>query len=405
MKWVLRGLAGLFAIALIACVIFWGQIQDIRALMSYSAVFEPERIDENFRTLHEKYPSITIEPSGVVAEFDTALEQDVFPETFDFYGEILDLEAALEQTHVSAMLILHENQKVYETYSRGNSADQTHIEMSVSKSITSILIGVAHDEGDLPDLDEKVTTYIPELIGTGYDEVTVQQVLDMTSGIRYNEDYGDLNSDLVQTVVATLRGSLDEFSTTMISEREPGEYNHYASIETQVLAWVLRRATGERYVDYFQEKLWNKIGAEGQAHILTDHEGEAMAYGGINLRVRDLARIGQMMLNNGVSMTGERVVSEAWISQSTTPDSPQTRPGLSEYSSSILGYKNQWWIPQHRDGNDYSAIGIFGQYLYINPERGVVIAVNSAYPEYNEDPEADLRMLAALQAIAKHVSE
>ena len=242
------------------------------------------------------------------------------------------------------------------------------------------------------------------LIGSGYDGVTVQQVLDMTSGIRYVEDYDDLNSDIVQTVVATLRGSLDEFSTTIVREREPGSFNQYASIETQVLAWVLRRATGQDYADYFHDKLWRKIGARADAKMLVDQEGEPLAFGGASLRLQDLARVGQMVLNGGTSMTGERVVSEEWLAQSTTTNTPQSKPGDHDKSDFILGYKNQWWIPEDRDGGDFSAIGIYGQFLYINPGRGVVIAMNSAYPHYNEEPETELKMVNALQAIAKNVS-
>ena len=381
----------------------WDKIQNIRALMAYSSIFEADSIDENFRSLYKIYPSISIPAEGPVAEFDIETVQDVFPATYTYEGEELPLAPLLDDFHWTGMIILKDGQMIHEAYARDNSADLHHIEMSVSKSITSIIFGVAVDNGDIPNLNAMVTEYIPELVGTGYENVTIQQVLDMTSGIRYVEDYDDLNSDIVQTVVAMLRGSLDEFSTTIVSQREQGSFNQYASIETHILAWILRRATGKTYAEYFEENLWSKIGAQADARMLVDAVEEPVAFGGLNLVLRDLARIGQMVLNGGVSMTGEQVVSAEWLVQSTTPDTPQSKPGPNDLSDYPLGYKNQWWLPYPRDGSDFSAIGIYGQFLYVNPGRNVVIAMNSAYPEYNET-DYELRMVSALQAIAKHVS-
>lgn len=404
MKWIKRGAVAIVALTLTGGAVFWDEIQDVRALMAYSAIFEPEDIDENFRTLYQTYPSVTIERAGPVAEFEVAEQADILPETFAYGGQDLSTQELFDAFHWTGMVVLKDGKLIHEAYARGNSAETNHIEMSVTKSLTSILVGVAHDAGDLPDLNALVTDFIPELRGTGYDGVTVQQVLDMTSGIRYVEDYDDLNSDIVQTVVAMLRGSLDEFSTTIVRQRDPGTFNQYASIETQVLAWVLRRATGQEYADYFHDKLWSRIGAEGDVEMLVDQKGEPVAFGGANLRLRDLARVGQMVLNGGVAMTGERVVSEAWLRQSTTTDTPQSKPGDHDKTDYPLGYKNQWWVPIDRDGGDFAAIGIYGQFLYINPERKVVIAMNSAYPHYNEKPETELQMVVALQSIAKHVS-
>jgi CubicO group peptidase (beta-lactamase class C family) len=404
MTWIKRGAVALAVLAVIGVGAFWGKIQDVRALMAYAAVFEPDTIDENFRTLYQTYPSITIERAGPVAAFEAEPETDIFPRTYEFDGKALNTEALFQEFHWTGMIVLRDGKLIHEAYARGNTAETNHIEMSVTKSLSSLLIGVARDEGYLPDLNAQVTSFVPELKGTGYDGVTIQQVLDMTSGIRYVEDYDDMNSDIVLTVVATLRGSLDAFSTTMVRQRDPGTFNQYASIETQVLAWVLRRATGQTYEAYFQEKLWSKIGAEGNAEMLVDQTGVPVAFGGANLRLRDLARVGQMLANGGTSMTGAQVVSSEWLLRSTSTNTPQSKPGDHDKSDYALGYKNQWWIPTNRDGGEFTAIGIYGQFLYVNPARGVVIAMNSAYPDYNEKPETELQMVAALQAIAKNVS-
>ena len=402
LKWMFVSLC---VVATVTTAVFWDKIQDIRSLMAYASTFEPDEIDQNFRTLSTQYASVTIPNSGRVAELSENLQDDVFPATYTMRGKEKSFDALREALHWQGIVVLRDGQLIYEEYYRGNSRQDHHIEMSVTKSLTSILFGSARDQGHFQDLNALVTDYVPELDGTGYENVTIQQVLDMTSGVRFVEDYDDLNSDVVRMIVAFLRGSVDAFTMSAVNERDPGTFHHYASIDTHVLGWVLRNGTGKSYQQLFEELLWSKIGAESDAKFLVDTTGVPLAFGGANLTLRDLARIGQMMANGGVSLTGERVVSSDWVLQSTTPDTPQSQPGYeNEFSSYPLGYKNQWWIPNERWGNDFLAIGIYGQYLYINPQENIVIAVNSAYPDFNAEENLFLDMVPGLQAIAAQVA-
>ncbi|MDC0663569.1 serine hydrolase domain-containing protein [Marinobacter sp. SS21] len=382
----------------------WNKLMDIKAVMTYAASFKPKNIDRNFRNFHLERPSVRIPNNGPIQSFEYDRVKQVFPQSYTYNGEERDLGDLLRRFHWTGMVVLKNGYIVHEDYARGNSAEDHHIEFSVTKSLTAIIFGIARDEGLIPDLDAQVVDIIPELKGSGYDGVTIQQVLDMTTGIRFTEVYDDLNSDIVRMTVAMLRGSMDEFAKTMVREREPGTYNHYASIHTHILSWIIRKVTGVPFVDYFRDKLWSKIGAESDAYLLQDACGEGMSFAGSSLRLRDLARVGQMVLNGGVSMTGERVVSEEWLQRSTTTDTPQSLPSAyPEMSNYPWGYKNQWWIPTERDGGDFSAIGIYGQFLYINPARKVVIAMNSAYENFPKD-ELIYEVIPALQAIAKQLS-
>ncbi len=380
--------------------------KEAEAVQTYVAMFAPDRIDENFRSMAQTYASLTLSRSGPVLPLPTKPCASVFPETYTFDGAQHALADLLNAQHWTGLAIAHSGALVFEDYARGNTATSRPVLMSVSKSVLSILFGMAHAEGDIPDLNAPVTQYIPELVGTGYDGVSLQQVLDMTSGIRFTEEYDDLCSDIVRSIVAFLIGSQDEFCKTLVNEKPPGTFHQYASVETHVLGWVLRRATGRSFADYFTDRLWSRIGAEADADILTDQAGEPLVYGGLHLCLRDLIRIGLLLAHGGKTPEGTQIVPARWITQSTTPDTPQSRPGARmPHSADLFGYKNQWWLPVTPDHGDFCAIGIYGQFLYVNPHRNVVIAMNSAYRDYNETGEVmELHMLSAFQAIARHLT-
>lgn len=386
-------------------VLSWDKISEIRALMEYSQIFKPENIDVNFRSMHAQYASIPIKRDGPVYELPFSLRADAMPQTYDFEGLEKNPEAFLKHSDTTGLIIMHAGQVVYENYDRGNTKSDHSIAMSVSKSMTSMLIGVALSDG-LLELDDPVTKYAPWLKGSGYDGATIKNVLEMSSGIRWSEDEGDLNSELVRSLVASLLGSLDEFATTLELEKTPGSYNHYVSMDTQILGMVLRGATGKPYEEYFQEKLWSKLGAESDVQMLVDSVGQPMAFSGVNARLRDLLRFGKLYLDEGRNHLGAQLVSAEWVNVSTRPDSPRLMPMINNpESDSGFGYKYQWWVPLTPDHNDFSAIGIYGQFVYVNPKRDVVIAKSSAYKDYLVDGGMmNHETLVLFQAIAKHLS-
>ena len=292
---------------------------------------------------------------------------------------------------------------VYEQYFRGNNEDSHAIIMSVSKSMASMLIGKALEEGFISSIDDPVVKYLPQLSESAYGQgVTIKHLLQMSSGVRWSEDLDDLDSDIVQSIVASLLGSLGEFSASMVNEHKPGTYNRYASVNTQVLGMIIEASTGQSYQDYFQQKLWSKIGAENSAHIQVDSTGMPLVYSGVNIVLRDMLRFGQLYLNDGKNYLGEQLISEQWVKESVQVQGDHLKPGVDNPASdSGFGYGYQWWIPLYPDG-DYSAIGIYGQFVYVNPKHGVVIAKTSTYPNYPIDgPYVDHEALLAFQQIAR----
>jgi CubicO group peptidase (beta-lactamase class C family) len=253
-------------------------------------------------------------------------------------------------------------------------------------------------------VNRSVSDLVPLLKGSGYDGVSIKNVLQMSSGVYFNEDYGDFNSDINRFGrVMALGGSFDEFAASLMNERVQGTYMHYVSIDTHVLGMVLRAATGRSIVDYFDEKLWSRLGTDQAAIYLTDTTGEPMVLGGLNLISRDYARLGTLYRDFGV-INGEQIIPAQWIEESTTPDAPHLMPGERDSSGSSYGYGYQWWIPEQSDG-EFMARGIYGQYIYINRKADVVIVKNSADRNFmaNDYESSDITV-AAFRAISGSLS-
>lgn len=393
-------------IAVIAMPNLYKMYCEITALKEYEANFDPEHLDVNFRTLYERYPFVVAKKSHDVMSLPSKPRKNValLKHGYDFYGSSRQFDEFLERTHTTGLMIWHDGELVYEDYFRGNKEDSQVMMASVSKSMASMLVGVAVADG-LIDVNDKVVKYVPELKDSGYEDATVKDVLEMSSGIVWREDYGDLNSEIVRSLVAMNIGSLDEFAGRMVSEYPPGFNNNYASIDTHVVGMVLRAATGKPYVEYFEDKLWSKLGAQDDAKIIVDAVGEPLVFGGVNVNLRDMFRFGLLMLNKGVNFKGEQIVPAKWIEESTQPDSMHIQPiDRGRNLRTRFGYKYQWWTPASPDGNDFFANGIFGQFLYVNPDKKVVIAKTSAYKGYVEDGlDVDLETSIVLQKIAKEL--
>ena len=374
------------------------------AVRRWERLFEPATIDQTFRTFWQEWDSIRIAKSAPVQPLPEGARIDL-PKRFSVGRRELDTAEHLETMRMSGLAVLHKGQIVHEAYGRGRKPEDVAILWSVSKAVTALMMGIAHGEGAIPDFDVLVTDYVPELLGSGYDGVTVQQVMDMLSGILWREVYDDPTSEVVRSITSFQTGSQDDFAASIQGHRPPGTFSQYASVETHVLGWVLRRATGENIADFLNTRLWSRLGVEGDMHMLVDQEGEPVVFGGMFMRLRDLARIGQMVLDGGRALDGTQIVPDAWIKQMAVPDQTPLMPGIgAPHAESEYGYKNQWWIPMRPDGGDFSAIGIYGQFLYVNPEREVVIAMNNAYPDYTTDgPMRTLETLCLLQSIARQL--
>ena len=366
-----------------------------------SRIFTGAAQVENFRSMASIYPVRVIrraaKPAPLAAGKATAL-----PASFEAQGRTLDTQAFLAQVETTGLLVLKDDRLVYETYWLGNDATTQTISWSVVKSVVSALMGIALHEGAIRSVEDPVTQYVPGLAGSGYDGVRIKDVLQMSSGVRWNEDYSDPQADINVFGRVFRRGeSLDAFAARCVRGREPGTYNLYNSTDTHVIGMVLRHATGRSLSDYLKEKLWDPIGAEADAFWIVDDKGAEMAGGGLNAVLRDYARLG-LLYQNGGALNGTQIVPESWVKASVTPDAPHLMPGPRPSALLPSGYGYQWWVPD--DSGVFAAIGIYNQYVYVDPKARVVIAKSSAFRGYaaSTAPEAykSIEHFALFKAIA-----
>jgi CubicO group peptidase (beta-lactamase class C family) len=294
-----------------------------------------------------------------------------FSLTYTANGKTYSLDDYLQQGDVLGFIVMKDNQIVFEKYLHDATPRDRFLSMSVGKSVLSVLFGVAVDEGKIPSLDDPVVNYLPFLKDSAYKEATLKNLLQMASGIQFNEDYLDPKADVHRLAFDIVRGG-EPFKETVMAvkqEAKPGTKFHYQSINTQMLSLVLEKATGVPLNKYAEEKLWKKIGTESDAFFYeSKNQPEICAFGCFNSTLRDYARFGLMAMNYG-ELGGTRVVSEKWMRDSTTP--PAFNPG----------YGYQWWLNPSGADHEFRAIGIYGQTIHINPAKHVVIAQFRAAPK------------------------
>ena len=369
----------------------------LQSLYRVVHLFDADRIVENFRSAEQlgAASNMTAPDSSRPYARGSLLE---LPQAFLLNEQSLNTEQFLADSWTTGLLVIKRDQIVYEDYSLGNSESTRTISWSVAKSFISAMIGIAVDSGSIASIEQPVDDYAPELKGSGYEGVSIKDVLQMSSGIAFNEDYGDFNSDINRWGRGFALGSpQDEFAASLSRGREPGTVNHYVSIDTHVLSMVLSRATGKTVTEYMQEKLYEPLGMEYDGYWITDGDGKEMALGGLNLTLRDFAKLGSLYLHQGALPNGDQVVPADWVAASIVADAPHLQP-----AKDAFGYGYQWWLPLSDQG-EYMAMGVYGQYIYINPASNTLIVKLSANPFYNDIsylPSSDASHLAFFRSIA-----
>ena len=322
-----------------------------------------------------------------------------FTLTYVHQGRTYTLDDYLRRSDALGFIVLEDDQIIYERYLHGVGPMDRHLSMSVAKSVVSVLFGIALDEGLIRSVDDPVTRYLPSLGTSGYRDATLRDVLHMATGVDFNEEYGNPDSDIAALSRANRTGEppFGEFAASLGSENPPGTVFRYQSVNTQVLGVVLEEVTGMPLARYAEEKLWRRIGTQNEAFIIT---GEAQvstcAYSCFYASLRDYARFGLMAMRGG-EIGGTRVVSSAWIRDSSTP-APFAEPRPDGAGGCRRGYGYQWWIACGTEGA-FQAVGINGQSIYVDPSRRVVIAQFSAWPQAGASPEQRGERLVVFQAI------
>jgi hypothetical protein len=306
-----------------------------------------------------------------------------FSLSYTIFDKSSTLDEYVEQADVLGFIVLKDDQIVYEKYTHGATADDRFLSMSVEKSILSVLFGTAVEEGKI-NVNDPVTKYLPDLAEGAYKDCSIKNLLQMASGIVFDEDYLDPKADIHRVLFDLIRGgeAFHRVGIGIKSERAPGTRFHYQSINTQILAEILEKVTGTPLNKYAEQRLWKKIGAQSDAFIYqSEKQPEICAFGCFNATLRDYARIGLMAMHSG-ELGGQRVVGEAWMRESTTAPSFNV-PHMDENTGRpVTGYGYQWWLFPGED-HAFQAVGIYGQNIWVNPAKHVVIAQFSSLPKPN----------------------
>ncbi|MGA3797523.1 serine hydrolase domain-containing protein [Pseudomonas fluorescens] len=316
---------------------------------------------------------------------------------------------ALDANYTDAIVVLHKGQIIYERYFGVMSSRQPHIAMSVSKSFFGTLGAILVDEGKL-DENALVSRYIPELKDSAFGDATVRQVLDMSVGVKYSENYADPDAEVWQHVraggvfsrPADYDGptSFYDFLLTLKKEGEHGQDFAYKTVNTDVLGWLIRRVSGKSVGEVLAERIWQKLGAEQDAYMVVDSNGTEFAGGGINLTTRDMARFGEMMRLGG-RFNGQQIVPKTVVDK-IRKGGDKAKFAKAGYTSMPGGsYHDMWWV-SHNASGVFSARGVHGQTIYIDPKAEMVIARFASNPVAGNE-QSNSVTYPAFQALAEHL--
>ncbi|MDX2380913.1 MAG: serine hydrolase [Acidimicrobiia bacterium] len=361
---------------------------------------------ENFPLLKDIFPTVRMEAAATPFPFPDGSPCEP-PETYVFGAWSRSSEAFHDETDTVALLVLQDGAVRHERYTLTGGRDVHWISWSVAKSFISALVGIAVAEGAIPSIEAPISDVVAGLGGSGYDGVRIEDILQMSSGASWNEDYSDPDSD-VSRLGAVMSGelTLDELVTSISPDVPPGSLCRYNSADTQALGSLLVAATGTSIADYMQEKLYNPLGMESPGYWLTDSAGREMAFGGLLLTARDFAKLGELYRRGG-EWDGAQVVPAQWVTASTRADAPHLAAGAPAGDTTDIGYGYQWWLPAG-DRGDYTAIGVYNQFVYVDPASRSVIVKLSANRTYgttaSEESDRELETIAYLRAIADQLT-
>jgi CubicO group peptidase (beta-lactamase class C family) len=339
----------------------------------YSGKVFPGKVVSTLRNGEQLFPTRTVARGKTVSPLE---QSDVpLPDVhFESKEADYDLFDYMSRNRVAGLLILKDSRVVLEKYEFSNTDKSRWLSMSMAKSISSALVGIAIKSSLIGDIDDRLTLYLPEFEGSGYDRVTIRQLLQMTSGVRWDESYLDPNSDrrrMLDLQIDQEPGAILRYMSRLPSIAPPGTVWNYSTGETHIVGALLRACTGMPVAQFLSENIWSRIGMEADATWwLESPEGLEVAGSGISASLRDYGRFGLFIMNDGI-IEGEQMLPQGWVRESGAP---------MEIGGERVNYGFMWWpVPEDsREVGAFGARGIFGQHIYINPNERIVIVVWSA---------------------------
>ena len=352
--------------------------------------WDTEKKIEGFKNIRELLPTRIINKSDYPLSLSYGLD-DFSDISYRYKNNTYTIQDYINKFKVGGLIILRNGKILHEEYNFGNNQESRWISFSVTKSVTSMLLGAAIKDGFIKNVEEPVVTYLPHLIDSSYRDVTIKQVLHMSSGIKWNEDYTDPYSDVS---LASGLNSLELYSylNKLGKSSNPGEKFNYNTGEANLIGGIVRSAIGNNLSTYLEQKIWKPFGMEHDAYWVLDNN-YSLELGGccINATLRDYSRIGLFAMNKGITREGIAVLPTNWIDESTNP------------SNNLKYYGYQWWL----DGPEYESFyadGIFGQFIWIDPSSKIVVAMQSVWHAAASQESMDHRrnfMIALIQKINK----
>lgn len=349
-----------------------------------------------FRSIDQMFDTRRVDTAGKASALPESPTQLDF--TYAFEGKLIPAADFAARTFTNALIIVRNDRIVYEKYCNNTGPDTHFLSMSMAKSITSTLIGMAIDDKLIGSVNDPIVKYVPELKGTGYDGVTIKQALLMRSGTNWDERYDFAKetpmSRLHNAAIVENRIRFTDAALDLKRAHPPGEFFNYSTVETGVLGWVLTRAVKRPLEDYMADRWWKRAGTQSHGFWLADGPpgvGRAVNGMGFNAVLRDYARFGLMILHEG-KINGQQLVSSAWVREATRPQGTEPiAPGATR------GYQYQWWT--FTDSEAFAAMGLQGQFTYIDPATNTVVVKLSYFPPGEQ--RADAESEAFFRAVSK----
>ncbi|HXC57079.1 MAG TPA: serine hydrolase [Rhizomicrobium sp.] len=354
----------------VLCAVAAAWAADAPKDLSSILFWTPQQQEAGYRAIENHFPTRLVKHGAGVYPLASATQ--AFDVAYDYQGASWNTDKFLSANRVSGLLVITDGRIVLERYALGRRESDRWISFSVSKSVTSMLIGAAIRDGAIRSLDAAVTDYVPGLKGSAYEGVTLRQLLTMTSGVKWNENYADPKSDVALFAQGAPgpdgESPIVAYMAKLPREAPPGSKFVYKTGESDLLGIVLEHATHKHLADYLSQKIWSKFGMESDAVWMDDSGGHEIGGCCIAMTLRDYGRFGLFVMNGGMA-GGEQVVPPDYLSAATSKQVDIGDP--------TAGYGYQWWTVQ---GGIYQALGIFGQSITVVPSEHLVIVINSAWP-------------------------